>query len=81
VPLAELRGRLIEMVRDQQKEFGLLVRKMDFPRQDRWTILRRLGQRTARREAGAGRFHCRWGFTGSTPDGREELVRGLRFRG
>ena len=79
VPLAELRGRLLTMVQDQQKEFGLLVRKMDFPSAGSLDDLRRLGQRVAR--GGGGRaISLPLGIYRVTPDGREELVRGLRFR-
>ncbi len=80
VPLGELRGRLLTMVRDQQKEFGLLVRKMDFPSAGSLDDLRRLGQRVAR--GGGGRaISLPLGIYRVTADGREELVRGLRFRG
>lgn len=76
VPSAELRKRLIELCRARGKPYGLIVRKMDFPSSASFDDVRRL-------LAAAG---------SSSPvslpvlvyrlyeDGREELVRGLRFR-
>ncbi len=76
LPAAELRARLLELCRARGKPYGLIVRKMDFPSSASFDEVRRLF-------AGAGasmpvslptlvyRLY---------PDGREELVRGLRFR-
>jgi hypothetical protein len=77
---AQLRARLLEMVRQQAKPFGYVVRKMDFPSSGSIEDLRRIQGRAAR-SGGQGR-------PVSSPvlvyrlhaDGREELVRGLRFR-
>jgi hypothetical protein len=77
VPLAELKRKMIEMVKQQNRPHGLIIRKMDFPSSGAAEGLRRSGA-----TRGGGR-------TLSTPilafrvypDGREELVRGLRFRG
>lgn len=80
VPLAELRKRLLAMAGQQQKPYGLVVRKMDFPSAGSVDDLRRLGQRVAR--TGGGRpVSLPLGIYRLYPDGREELVRGLRFRG
>ena len=79
-PLAELRKRLLEMAAQRQKPYGLLVRKMDFPSAGSLDDLRRLGQRVAR--GGGGRaVSLPLGIYRVYADGREELVRGLRFRG
>jgi TldD protein len=80
-PLAELKKRLIQLCQDRGKPYGMLVRKLDFPFSAGTGELQGLAQ--ANQQAG-----------GSTrpvsppvlvyrvyPDGREELVRGLRFRG
>lgn len=76
VPLAELKKRLVELCRARGKPYGLIVRKTDFPSSASWDEVRR-------QLAAAG---------SSAPvslpvlvyrlyeDGREELVRGLRFR-
>jgi len=76
-----LKARLIEMIKAQGKPFGMLIRKMDFPSSGSMEDLRRVAMRVSR--SGAG------GRPVSSPilayrvyaDGREELVRGLRFRG
>jgi hypothetical protein len=80
-PLADLKKRLIQLCQDRGKPYGILVRKLDFPFSAGTSELQGLAQ--ANQQAG-----------GSTrpvsppiqvyrvyPDGREELVRGLRFRG
>ena len=77
VPVAELKKKLIELIQARGKPYGILVRKMDFPST--------ASLEEARRMLG--------GAQGSRPvsmpllvykvflDGREEAVRGLRFRG
>lgn len=80
VPLAGLRARLMTLAAQQQKPYGLLVRKMDFPSAGSADDLRRLGQRVAR--GGGGRaVSLPLGMYRVYADGREELIRGLRFRG
>jgi predicted Zn-dependent protease len=76
---AELKKKLLEICRMRNKPYGIVVRKMDFPSSASLEETRRL-------LSGAGQ-------SGSHPvsmpvlvykvweDGREELVRGLRFRG
>jgi hypothetical protein len=80
-PLADLKKKLIDMCRERGKPYGMLVRKLDYPfsgSSGEWTTLAWSGTET--------------GATAPTvsppilanrvyPDGREELVRGLRFRG
>jgi len=76
VSLSELKKKLIELCRQRGKPYGMLVRKMDFPSSATWEEARRMLE-------GAG------GGGGISPpvllyrvhaDGREELVRGMRFR-
>ena len=77
-PAAELKQKLMELCRTRDKPYGIIVRKMDFPSSASLEEARRLLS----------------GAQGSTrpvsipilvykvyPDGREELVRGLSFRG
>jgi hypothetical protein len=79
-PLAELKQKLIGMIGDRNKPYGMLVRKLDYPFSGSNAELQALAGATA--QAGGGRLV-------SPPvlvyrvysDGREELVRGLRFRG
>lgn len=75
VPPAELRRRLMEMTVQRDKPYALLVKKLDYPSGASMEEIRR--QLTAS------------GSPASIPvlvyklyrDGKEELVRGLRFRG
>lgn len=78
VPAAELKRKLVAMLVQRNKPYGLLVRKTDYPS-----------------SAGIGEIRALANSAGQTsrpmalpllvykvyPDGREELVRGLRFRG
>jgi len=80
VSAADLKKKLIEMISARGKPFGILVRKLDFPSAASVDEIRSL-------LAGAARSGG--GIPLSTPiliyrvypDGREELVRGMRFRG
>jgi hypothetical protein len=76
LPAAELRQRLIELCRQRNKPYGILIRKMDFPSSASFEDLRRMlasaaGARPVSSPILAYRVYA---------DGREELVRGLRFR-
>jgi hypothetical protein len=78
VTLSELKKKLIELCRTRSKPYGIIVRKMDFPSSASLEEARRL----LGGNQGGGR-------PVSMPilvykifvDGREELVRGVRFRG
>jgi hypothetical protein len=80
IPPAELKKKLTEMLRDRDKPYGIIVRKMDFPSSAPANELRRLmmgaAQSGSTRPVSAPVLVYR-----VYPDGREELVRGLRFRG
>jgi len=75
---AELRQRLIELCRQRNKPYGILIRKMDFPSSASLEDLRRLLAGTA--SSGARIISPPILAYRVYPDGREELVRGLRFR-
>jgi len=78
-PMAALKARLMEMVKQQGKPYGILVRKMDYPSHGSIDDLRRLSQRTS--SSGGGRPASNPVLVYQVfPDGRETLVRGLRFR-
>jgi len=78
VPAAELKKKLMELIQTRDKPYGILVRKMDFPS-------------TAARDEAVRILQGSQGIPHPVsmptlvykvfPDGREELVRGLRFRG
>lgn len=79
-PLAGLRAQLLEMVKQQNKPHGFIIRRMDYPSAGSLDDLRRLSQRAGRN--GGGRFVSQPLLVYKvTPDGKEQLVRGLSFRG
>jgi hypothetical protein len=79
LPPDELKKKLIEMCTQRGKPYGIVVRKMDFPSSaPMWEVRRLL---TATMQSGAGRpVSMPLLVYRVYPDGREELVRGLRFR-
>ena len=76
---ADLKKQLIDLIQTRSKPYGILVRKMDFPSSASSNEeIRRLLEGTQ----GSGRPVSIPLLTYKVyPDGREELVRGLRFRG
>ena len=78
--VAELRARLIEICKQRGKPYGILVRKMDFPSSAAIDEARRLLS-AAGQGGGAHVVSLPLLIYKVFPDGREELVRGLRFRG
>lgn len=79
-PDAEMKAKLIETIRQRGKPYGILIRKMDYPSAGSLEEVRRAGRQAAR--GGAGRALSAPILAYKVfPDGREELVRGLRFRG
>jgi hypothetical protein len=78
-PLSALKARMIEMIKQQGKPYGIIIRKMDYPSHGSIDDLRRLSQRTA--SSGGGRPVSNPVLVYQVmPDGSEKLVRGLRFR-
>lgn len=77
---AELKRRLLEMVKTQGKPFGMLVRRMDFPSAGSLGELRRTIMRAGRSGVGGRPVSMPAMIYKVFPDGREELVRGMRFR-
>ncbi len=77
-PAADLKGKLIELIKARGKPYGLLVRKMDYPS----TAATEEAQRVMMAQQGSA-------HPVSLPlliyrvyaDGREELVRGMQFHG
>jgi TldD protein len=77
VPVAELKKKLIELIQARSKPYGIIVRKMDFPSTGSLDEVRRLLQ-----AAQGGRTVSMPLLVYKVfPDGREELIRALRFRG
>ena len=77
VPVAELKKQLIEACRARNKPYGIIVRKMDFPSTAGIDEVRRLmgGQQGGRPVSAPILVYKVY------PDGHEELIRGMRFRG
>jgi TldD protein len=79
-PAAELKAQLIGMIKQSDKPYGLLVRKLDYPSS---ASRRELQQLFAGMSQSGGSSHPVSPpilVYRIYPDGREELVRGLRFR-
>jgi hypothetical protein len=78
VPFADLKKKLIDTVKERGKPYGMLVRKLDYPYSGGIGGLRSLlsANSGSSREVSPPLLVYR-----VYPDGREELVRGLRFRG
>lgn len=80
VKAAELKSRLLKMISDRSKPYGILVRRMDFPSAASGEEVRRL--MLASSQSGAVRPVSAPVLVYKVfPDGREELIRGVRFRG
>jgi hypothetical protein len=79
LPVADLKKKLIEMCQQRNKPYGVIVRRMDFPSSASLEEVRRLLSNSA--QAGGHPVSAPVLVYKVYPDGREELVRGLRFRG
>ena len=80
-PLAELKARLIQMCKDRGKPYGMLVRKLDFPFSGNNAELQSLQSSSAQSGGSVRPVSPPVLIYRVYPDGREELVRGLRFKG
>jgi hypothetical protein len=77
VPVAELKKKLLELCAARGKPYGVIVRKMDFPSAASFEEIRRVLQSSQ----GGRPVSLPLLVYKVFPDGHEELVRGLRFRG
>jgi hypothetical protein len=78
VPVADLKKKLIDLCQTRGKPYGILIRKLDFPS----SAARDEAVRIAQSSGGSTRPVSPPILAYKVyPDGREELVRGLRFRG
>jgi TldD protein len=78
--LPELKKKLIEIAVQREKPFGLLIRKMDFPSSASVSEVQRLLSAAARDGSSTRPVSLPVLAYRVYPDGREELVRGLRFK-
>jgi hypothetical protein len=72
---------MMEICRTRNKPYGIVVRKMDFPSSASMEEARRLLTGSAQSGGSARPVSLPLRVFRVYPDGREELVRGLRFRG
>jgi predicted Zn-dependent protease len=77
VPAAELKKKLIQLIQARGKDYGIIVRKMDFPSSGSIDEVRRMISASQGGRPVSMPILVYKVF----PDGREEMVRGLRFRG
>jgi TldD protein len=80
-PLADLKARLIQMCKDRDKPYGLLIRKLDFPFLGSNAEIQTLQTASANSGGSVRPVSPPILMYRVYPDGREELVRGMRFRG
>ncbi len=80
-PLAEMKTKLMELIKDRGKPYGMLVRKLDYPFAAGASALQTLAQSSAQAGGSVRPVSPPVLIYRVYPDGREELVRGLRFRG
>jgi hypothetical protein len=81
VPLADLKKKLIDMCRERSKPYGMLVRKLDYPYSSAGQDLQALAAASGQSGGSVRPVSPPILVYRVYPDGREELVRGLRFRG
>jgi TldD protein len=81
MPLADLKKRVIQMAMDRGKPYGMLVRKLNYPYSSPVSDLQALAQASQQSGGSARPLSPPVLIYRVYPDGREELVRGLRFRG
>ena len=80
-PLVDLKSKLLQLCKDRDLPYGIIIRKLDFPFSGGNAELQSL-QSTSRDSGGSVRPVSPPVLAYKVyPDGREELVRGLRFKG
>jgi hypothetical protein len=80
-PLEDLKKRMMQMVQERNKPYGLLVRKLNYPFSGTTSDFRTLAQASQQSGGSARPFSPPVLIYRVYPGGREELVRGMRFRG
>ncbi|MBI3207400.1 MAG: hypothetical protein HYZ37_00685 [Candidatus Solibacter usitatus] len=76
VSAVDLKKRFLEMIQQRGKPFGIIVRKIDFPSTASGDEIRRIAGGSQGRAIARPLLAYK-----VTPDGKEELIRGVRFRG
>ncbi|MDR3719577.1 MAG: metallopeptidase TldD-related protein [Bryobacteraceae bacterium] len=78
---AQLKLRMIDMLKQQSKPYGLLIRRMDFPSLAPVSAVREMAMKQMRSGGGSRLYSAPLLAYRLYADGRQELVRGLRFKG
>jgi hypothetical protein len=81
LPDPELRKKFLDMITQRGKPYGLIVRKLDFPATSSIDELRRQSLSDGQRGGSTRVTALPLLVYRVKPDGKEELVRGIRFRG
>jgi hypothetical protein len=76
----ELRKKLLELCEQRQKPYGIIVRKMDYPSSAPFDELRRIAVASQQSGSSARPVSSPLLIYRVYTDGREELLRGVRFR-
>lgn len=80
-PQADVKRQLLELIRVRNKPYGLLIRKLDYPSSATFGELQAMAAQTAQGGGGGRLVPSPTLVYRVYLDGREELVRGMRFRG
>jgi hypothetical protein len=80
-PMAALKTKMLQMIKDANKPYGMLVRKLDFPFSGSGSELGALAQASSQSGGSTRPVSPPVLLYRVYLDGHEELVRGLRFRG
>jgi TldD protein len=81
VPASDMKKKLIELCQQRNKPYGMLVRKIDYPSAASIDEFRRLATAAAQSGGNTRLVSEPLLLYRVYPDGREELVRSMRFRG
>lgn len=77
----DLKKKLMDLCKERNKPYGMLVRKLDYPSSASLEELRRIAAGMSQSGGGTRPVSLPMLVYRVYPDGREELVRGVRFRG
>jgi hypothetical protein len=77
----DMKKQLLQLLKDRSKPYGMLIRKLDFPFSGAASELGSLAQASSQSGGSARPVSPPILVYKIYPDGREELVRGMRFRG
>jgi hypothetical protein len=80
-PLADVKKQLIDLCKERGKPYGLLIRKLDFPSPMSVQEFQTIAAGSVQGGGGAHPVSPPLLAYRVYPDGREQLIRGLRFRG